>query len=275
MGIVDFILNLAGLLLWLNWRAESADPVGKRKPATLIGTLRRADNRNRHWQIPAAITALILLRALLYWQIGSAANWSTRLNLSVIELSFRATYFRHMMLFSILSFGRTLWIFYLWLLLLSILNGPQPFHQFVRAQLGTPDRWGRAVKLIVPFAVTALLWWLTSWLLAWMKIIPLPASAIHRLEESLVMGLAAYLAWEIVAVALLALYLLNSYIYFGRQPFWDYVNATAQTLLAPLKKIPLRAGKADFAPVVGIALVFLLARFAGNLLAFLYARAAG
>ncbi len=26
MGIVDFILNLAGLLLWLNWRAEKADP---------------------------------------------------------------------------------------------------------------------------------------------------------------------------------------------------------------------------------------------------------
>ena len=42
MGLIDFILNLAGLLLWLNWRAAKADPLGKPAPATLIGTLRRA-----------------------------------------------------------------------------------------------------------------------------------------------------------------------------------------------------------------------------------------
>jgi uncharacterized protein YggT (Ycf19 family) len=65
---------------------------------------------------------------------------------------------------------------------------------------------------------------------------------------------------------------LNSYIYFGRHPFWNYVNATAQTLLTPLKKIPLRAGKVDFAPVAGIALVFLLAQFAGRGLVLLYAK---
>ena len=45
MGIIDFILNLAGLLLWLNWRALRFDPLGKRTPATLIGTLRRAEPR--------------------------------------------------------------------------------------------------------------------------------------------------------------------------------------------------------------------------------------
>ncbi len=47
MGLIDFILNLAGLLLWLNWRAAKADPLGKSKPATLIGTLRRAEPGKR------------------------------------------------------------------------------------------------------------------------------------------------------------------------------------------------------------------------------------
>ena len=42
MGIVDFILNLAGLLLWLNWRSNRFDPLVKRLPATLMGTLRPA-----------------------------------------------------------------------------------------------------------------------------------------------------------------------------------------------------------------------------------------
>ncbi len=43
MALIDFILNLAGLLLWLNWRSVRLDPLGKRTPATLIGTLRRAE----------------------------------------------------------------------------------------------------------------------------------------------------------------------------------------------------------------------------------------
>jgi uncharacterized protein YggT (Ycf19 family) len=50
------------------------------------------------------------------------------------------------------------------------------------------------------------------------------------------------------------------------------VDATAQTLLKPLETIPLRAGKADFAPVVGIAIVFLFAELAGRGLVWLYAR---
>ena len=29
MGIVDFILNLAGLLLWLNWRSGGFDPLAQ------------------------------------------------------------------------------------------------------------------------------------------------------------------------------------------------------------------------------------------------------
>ena len=64
--------------------------------------------------------------------------------------------------------------------------------------------------------------------------------------------------------------LLNSYIYFGKHPFWGYVNAEARTLLSPLRTVPLQAGKADFAPVVGIALVFLAAELAGRGLVLLY-----
>ena len=86
----------------------------------------------------------------------------------------------------------------------------------------------------------------------------------HRIEQSLLIGLGSYLAWKYVVGALLTLHLLNSYIYFGRHPFWNYANATAQTLLQPLRRVPLRAGKVDFAPILGIALVFLLANCAQN-----------
>jgi hypothetical protein len=39
-----------------------------------------------------------------------------------------------------------------------------------------------------------------------------------------------------------------------------------------LKKIPLRAGRVDFAPVVGMVLVFLLAGLAERGLTFIYRR---
>jgi uncharacterized protein YggT (Ycf19 family) len=94
----------------------------------------------------------------------------------------------------------------------------------------------------------------------------------HRIGQSLLIGMGSYLAWKYVVSGLLVLHLLNSYIYFGKHPFWNYVNATARTLLQPLERVPLRAGRVDFAPVVGIALVFLLAGLAERGLIFIYGR---
>jgi uncharacterized protein YggT (Ycf19 family) len=275
MTLIDFILNLAGLLLWLNWRSARFDPLGKRTPATLIGTLRRAEPRRwRRWHLLAALGGLLLLRAGFYWQIGSAARWTGTLNLSVITLSFRSDFFARMLWFSIFSFVLTLGVFYLWLLLLSILAGPEPpsFHRLVRMQLGRIDDWPRGVKFLLPLMVTAAFWWLATWLLVWLQIIPQPASAAHRIEAALIVGLNSFLVWKYLISALLTLHLLNSYIYFGKHPFWSYVNAEARTLLSPLRAVPLHTGKVDFAPVAGLALVFLAAELAGRGLFFLYGR---
>ena len=272
MTFIDFILNLAGLLLWANWRSTLFDPLNKRTPATLVGALRRAaPTRFRRWHLLAAIGALLVLRAVFYWQIGSEAGWVGKLDLGVTAIFFRSNFFGQMLLFSIFSFARILGIVYLWLMLLSILDGPMPTHRFVKMQLGEIDGWPRWIKFLLPPVVTALFWGLASWPFA--SLHPKPAmSAAHRVEEALVIGLESYFVWQFLIGALLVLHLLGSYIYFGKHPFWKYVDATAQTLLKPLGKIPLRAGKADFAPVVGIALTFLIAELAGRGLALLYAQ---
>jgi len=275
MGLIDFILNLAGLLLWLNWCSVRFDPLGKRTPATLIGTLRRAEpNRLRRWHLLAALGGLLLLRALFYWQIGAAFKpvWAGKLDLDVTALYFRSDSLNRMLVFSVFSFGLTLGVMYVCLLLLSILAGPEPFHRLVRMPLGGIDRWSRKAKLLLPLIVMAGLWWLATWPLANLQIIPKPVTALQRIEESLLIGLGCYLTWKYIAGALLALHLLNSYIYFGKNPFWAYVNAEAQTLLSPLRALPLRAGKVDFAPVVGIVMVFMAAELAGWLLVFLYGK---
>ena len=272
MNFIDFILNLAGLLLWINWRSTLSDPFEKRTPATLVGALRRAaPTRFRHWHLLAALGGLLVLRALLYWQVGPATGWSGRLDLGVTIIFFRSNFFGHMFLFSVFSFARLLGIICLWLLLMSILEGPMPIHRMVKMQLGKIDVWPRWIKFFLPLVITTLFWGLASWPFAWLH--PRPSMSVaHHAEEALVIGLGSYLVWKFLIGALLVLHLLGSYIYFGKHPFWKYVDATAQPLLNPLKKIPLQAGKADFAPVVGIALTFLSAELAGRALAWLYAR---
>jgi hypothetical protein len=164
-------------------------------------------------------------------------------------------------------------------------------------QLGVIDRWPRWLKWFLPLPATTACWWLLSWILAWLEVIPKPVSPGHRLEEALVIGLGSYLTWKYIAGTLLALHLLNSFIYFGKHPFWNYIDATGQTLMQPVRSAgtalaragfsflprtsPLRTGKVNLSPalkltlkllldVAGIGLVFLLAELAGRGLAGLY-----
>jgi uncharacterized protein YggT (Ycf19 family) len=53
-------------------------------------------------------------------------------------------------------------------------------------------------------------------------------------------------------------HLAASYVYFGSSPVFDFVNTTARNILAPLRLLPLQYGRVDFAPIVGILLIWVL-----------------
>jgi len=265
MSLIDFILNLAGLLLWLNWRAQPRDTLRLAPPATLAGTLRRADRPQlRGWQFPFALAALLSLRAIVYWQIGPAVNWTGKLELGVITVAFRSDHFWRMLLFSGLSFAVMFAGFLLWLLCVSILqprtNESAPFQPFIRASLGKVDSWSRRAKLVLPLVAVTALWWLVSWPLTSWGIVLQPVSAMHRLEQAGVIGMGSYLTWKYVIAVVLGLHLVNSYVYLGRHLFWNYITALAQTLLRPLRFLPLRFARIDFAPIVALVLVWFIAQ---------------
>jgi uncharacterized protein YggT (Ycf19 family) len=267
MLIVDFILNLAGLLIWLGWRSKRFDPLIKGRPATLMGTLRPASTKPRHrWHLLALIGGMLLLRALIYWGMG--LEKSGKLNLGLVVLYFSNSLhwrgwagFEHMLIYSFSSFGLMLGVFYLWILLLSLLSGPMPIHGLVAIPLGRVDGWPRWIKAALPLVGTGIVWLLGSWCLNWLHLLP-EISVASRLKQSLLIGLSSYLQWVYPLGAILILHLVNSYVYFGSHPGWRYVTATAETLLRPLEKLPLRVGRVDFAPLVGAGLVFLAAHFA-------------
>src|SRR5512133_1950749 len=99
MAFTDLILNLAGVLLWLNWRAVRFDPLAKSTPASLVWTLKPTEAHpwtSRHFL--GALGVLLLLRAWLYWQIGSALGWTPSLQLGAIAVSFRSDIFPRILL---------------------------------------------------------------------------------------------------------------------------------------------------------------------------------
>jgi uncharacterized protein YggT (Ycf19 family) len=264
MSLIDFILNVAGLLLWLSWRAVPFPAATPPPAASLVFQRRTEPPRGRAWYL-AALLALLLVRALFYWQAGSRLNWIPGIPLSAISLLFRSDWPGRMLLFSFFSFGATLGFFYLCLLLLSWVNAPvsndDPGQRLVRLHLGRLDRWPNAVKLLLPFLVAMALWCALNPLLLW-KIDMVPrVSAWHLAAQGAVIGLTVYFALKFLLVGFLALYVLNSYVYLGDSALLNFVNTTSRGLLRPLRWLPLRIGRVDLAPLAAIALVLLAAEF--------------
>ena len=263
MALIDFILNLAALLLWLNWLAVHFDPLAKAAAASLIGTLRKADPIGpKRWKFLACLLLLLLGRAMAYWQIGATLHWVPRLELGIIDLSFRSDYLGRMLVFSFLSFACMLGGFYLWVLLLSVVNArvpdTDPLQKLVRLHFKWVENWPRLIKLLLPFLLGGLFWLALHPILTWLGIVPASKSTGQFFEQAALIGAATYLAWKYLIVGILLLHLLNSYVYLGNHAFWNFVNATARNLLFPLRWLPLRFGKVDFLPLIGIALVFLI-----------------
>jgi uncharacterized protein YggT (Ycf19 family) len=277
MDIFNLLLNIAGLLLWLNWRSLHLAPAPERAPAiSLVSTLRKAEQPGRaaRWASLAGLVLLLVTRSVLYWHIGSAVNWTPRLELGAINLHFRSDYFLRMLSFSFLSFAVILGGFYAWLLLVSFLNrrvsGDDPFQRLVRLHLGTVERWPSTLKLLLPMILVALLWGLASPVLVELGVAPNPSSAWHRWQQALLLGITSLLLWKFLLLGLCSLYLINCYVYLGRSSFWSFVQTTGSNLLWPLRRFPICVGKLDLSPLVAIALVLLLANWVADWLPRVY-----
>ena len=270
MSLINFILDFAGLLLWLSWRSIPFDPLTRATPATLAGTVRRVEpSRLKRWHFLAALVGLLVLRSVFYWQIGQEAHWTPRLNLGLVALAFRSNAFSTALLFSIFSFGRTWIIFYFWLLALSIVNGraagQDPLQKMILLQLGRIGRWPRFLQAIFPAVLVAAVWVLVQPLLAWVGVVNGVHSAAPLMEQGALLGLTIYFTLKNLLPVILFLHLIVSYVYLGNSPFWEYVGVASRRMLLPLNRFPLRSGRVDFAPLVGILLILLFLHVLPNL----------
>jgi len=271
MGLIDCILNIVGVLLWLSWRSARYDPLGKASPATLVATLKRAEPRRlKGWPYLLGLLALLLIRAAAYKQLGPSVAWTPKLDLGMVVLAFRNDWLRSLLLYSLLSFVRILVLVYLWVLVLNLLNRavPEtgPFQKLLRVQLGRMNRWPWTVQAFLPLLVIVLLWIAFYPFLLRLGITTRVSSEVRLVEQGLLVALAAYCSLKFLLPMVLLLYLVISYVYLGSNPLWDFVANTSRTLLTPLRWLPLKVGRLDFAPIVGVILLLALLHLLPNLL---------
>jgi uncharacterized protein YggT (Ycf19 family) len=277
MGLIDFILDLAGVLVWLSWRSIRFDPLVKTTPATLVGTLRRAEpRRSKGWPHLAGLATLLVVRALLYRQIGPEADWTLKLNLYFVILAFRSDRFSPVMLFSVLSFVRILMVCYFWLLTLAMINRrssePDSIQKMVRLHLGPIARWPLFLQLLLPLLLISVLWIALHPLLVYFEVASRVRSNAHLVEQGALAALALWLSLQYLLPVFLLLHLVGSYVYLGSNSLWEFIGATARNLLAPLRRLPLRIARFDFSPLVGAILIFALLHWLPKLIVAKLAR---
>ncbi len=271
MGILDLILNVAGLLLFLSWRSLRFDPLMHGSPATLAGTLKHPDRKPlRGLQLSVGLLFLLSCRGLLYWAVGSPASWVPKLDLGVVVLAFKSDLLPATMTFSFLSFARLLAIFYFWLVVLSVLNrgitDSDPIQKLIRLHLGWLARWPWILQLLTPILLTLALWAACYPLLAYLGILNPVRSAWQLVRQGLAVGLGLVLTLKYLLPVFLFLHLIASYVYLGGGAFWEFVAATAGRLLAPLRWLPLRLARIDLAPLLGVVVLLLLLHWLPGLL---------
>ena len=86
------ILNLAGLLLWITWRAGTM-PRPKPRNSFTGPTLSPGPISKHSWIYLAALIALLGLRAVFYHQFGPGLDWIPSLNLLNESPHFRSDLF--------------------------------------------------------------------------------------------------------------------------------------------------------------------------------------
>jgi uncharacterized protein YggT (Ycf19 family) len=262
VSYIDFILNLVALLVWLSWRSRRIDPLLRTSPATLIGTLKRTDARRfSGWQLCAGLLLLLVVRAWFYWLIGAPVNWTPKLSLGLVSLAFRSDSLVLALLYSSFSFARFLVVFYFWLVVLVVINRraleADAVQKLLRLHIGRISRWPAVIQILLPLLFVIALWAAIYPLLVHIALLTRITSFARLLLQGFLVGLGLFSSLKYLLPPLLLLHLVCSYVYLGNHPVWEFVSVTAQNLLAPLRKIPLRFARFDLTPLAGLVLILL------------------
>ena len=268
---INLLLNLAGLGLWIGAFAFSRAAARLSRPLTLLSALRpEASAIHGRLVLLGSLTALLVLRAAAYWNFSTTGGRLPSIDFGILSISFRPDSFTELLAYSIGSFLVFLYLYYLWMLGVSLCcrsSGPvDSIENFVNQQLRFLASWHVGWKVFISLFAGAGLWLATGMALHVFGIggIPREWSVLTLLLQSPFVAASFGCSFLLVMAAVLALHFINSYVYFGDHAVWSFIDRMAKVYLSPLRRFPLMFGRFDFAPILGI-LVFWFLNWIGNI----------
>lgn len=267
---INLLLNLAGLGLWIGAFVFSRAAVRLSRPLTLLSTLRPETSAARgRLVLLGNLTAMLVLRAAAYWNFSTPGGRLPSVDFGILLISFRPDLFTELLAYSVGSFLVLLYLYYLWMLGISLCcrsSGPaDSIENFVNQQLRFLASRHVGWKVFAALFAGAGLWLATgsALLVFGIGVIPREWSISTLLLQSPFVAVSLGCSFLLVMAAVLALHFINSYVYFGEHAVWPFIDRTAKVYLSPLRRFPLMLGRFDFAPILGI-LVFWFLNWIGD-----------
>ncbi len=264
---INLLLNLAGLGLWIGAFVFSRAAGRLSRPLTLLSTL-RPETSAAHGRLVllGSLTAMLVLRAAAYWNFSTTGSRLPSVDFGILSISFRSDLFTDMLAYSIGSFLVFLYLYYLWMLGISLCcrsSGPvDSIENFVKQQFRFLASWHVGWKVFASLSAGAGLWLAVGSALLVFGIgeIPREWSVPTLLLQSPFVAASFGCSFLLVMAVVLALHLINSYVYFGEHAVWPFIDRTAKVYLSPLRRFPLMLGRFDFSPILGILAFWFLNR---------------
>ncbi len=250
MKTIDWLLNLAALIIWLRWLSFFSATT--RITLTLATVVKSTEKGSKRGFFPLFIIGLILLgKAIFFYYSGAITNFNPILDLTAISIPFKSALFTMTLLYSVLSFLLFLIVFYFWLCILSVLNYREEldiYHRKIIQHLGIIGKLPAFFRFLAPFVITAFLWFIVSLLFSKMGIITLPKSFPKHLLQSALLSMGLIFSLKYLVIIICALFLCYTYFYLGIHPFWAFIGITGKRLLKLIRWI--RLGPLDLSPLV-------------------------
>jgi len=268
MALLNLLLDLVALVLFL-----SGLGVGSRMPAhragTLLSNLKLAEsNRGRRWPLFAVLAAVLLLRPWFYSTVAEVSGWVPAWDPVPATVPFRPDFPSRLLAFSLVSFAWTLLQFLAWIFFAAALaratREPSAWNRFFHEMLGPFSRMPAVLMVLLPPIGGALFWMAVAPVFQSLGILPPIRSWQHLALQAGLVGLGVWVTGCWMLCGLLVLRLVNTYVYLGTHPFWDFIHQVGGVLLRPVAWIPARIGKLDLTALVAAVMVGAAAR-AGEL----------